>query len=99
MLHNTKSNKNVVIIDGDNARFKLTVTPTEIRIKVQAGVPESVKTEYINFLIEASNHPTLAECTQTWRGTMVNYQDEGQVPQYIGMATDNKKQTFMYTLT
>jgi hypothetical protein len=93
MSHNTKSNKNVVIIDGDNARFKLTITPTEIRIKVQAGVPEAVKTEYINFLIEASNHPTLAECTHTWRGTMVNYQDEGQVPQYIEMATDSKKQT------
>lgn len=98
MLYNTKSNKNVVIVDGNNARFKLTVTPTEIRIKVQAGVAESVKVEYINFLIEASNHPTLAECTHTWRGSMVEYRDEGQVPQYIGMATDSKKQTFTYTL-
>ncbi len=60
--------KNIVIQDKGNSKFKLTVTPTEVRIKLQEDSSPAMIAEVGDFLKEVANSPEMLNCTRTWRG-------------------------------
>ena len=86
--------KNIVIEDKGNYYFKLTVSTSEIRIKIQQGVDDTTKQMYIDKLLKVANEPEMVNCLNTFRGK-TKYVKEGDRID-ISMETDNKKQQYQY---
>ena len=90
--------KHVVIQDKGNKEFKLTVTPTEIRIKLKADVPKELSDTVISFLKTVAAKPEMVNCINTFRGTFrpINLNDSNTYQ--ITMYTDSKKQAYTYKI-
>lgn len=88
--------KNVAIQDKGNTAFKLTVTPTEIRIKLKSGVSKELSDNVILFLKTVAAKPEMVNCINTFRGTFNPIDLNDSSTYKITMYTDSKKQTFTY---
>lgn len=86
--------KNVVIEDKGNQYFKLTVSVSEIRIKIQQGVDDTIRQLYIDKLLGVANKPEMVNCSNTFRGK-TKYVKDGNA-NCIAMETDNRKQKYQY---
>lgn len=90
--------KPIVIQDKGNKEFKLTVTPTEIRIKLKAGISKELSDNVISFLKTVAAKPEMVNCVNTFRGTFKSI-DLNDISTYnITMYTDSKKQAFTYSV-
>jgi hypothetical protein len=86
--------KNVVIEDKGNYYFKLTVSTSEIRIKIQQGVDDTIKQMYIDKLLKVANTPEMVNCVNTFRGKTKYVKQGNRID--ISMKTDSKKQQYQY---
>lgn len=60
--------KSILIENKGNSNFKLTVTPTEVRIKLKKDATEEEQEYVMDFLKKVANMPAMINCDQTWRG-------------------------------
>ena len=90
--------KPIVIQDKGNKEFKLTVTPTEIRIKLKADTPKELSDIVISFLKTVAAKPEMVNCVNTFRGRFrpINLNDSNTYQ--ITMCTDSKKQAYTYKI-
>jgi hypothetical protein len=86
--------KNVVIEDKGNYYFKLTVSTSEIRIKIQQGVDDTIKQMYIDKLLKVANTSEMVNCVNTFRGKTKYVKQGNRID--ISMETDSKKQQYQY---
>ena len=82
--------KPIVIQDKGNKEFKLTVTPTKIRIKLKADVPKDLSDNVTSFLKSVAAKPEMVNCVNTFRGIFrpANLTDSNTYE--ITMYTDSK---------
>lgn len=77
------------VLDKGNSKFKLTITPTRITIKLAEGSSKEEQKRVITFCQKVANQPAMKNCTQSYRGT-VSYYAFKDIYQ-VQMNTDNKK--------
>lgn len=88
--------KQVSILNEPRARFKLTVTPTEVRIKIQKDMPNELVEYIVNRLKIIADSPELRDSTFTWRGSFnYNYTPKFGVHK-ISMYNSNKSEHITY---
>jgi hypothetical protein len=60
--------KDLLIQDKGNKHFKLTVTPTEERIKLRADTTRELSDAVVSFLTTVASKPEMVNCNQAFRG-------------------------------
>ena len=87
--------KPVTVFKKPKTQYKLTVTPTEIRIKRQRFITGDLNERIVEYLKVISNKPEMRDCTCTWRGNFKYIEDVGFVPK-ISMYNSNKSEHITY---
>jgi hypothetical protein len=91
--------KPITIIDDGHSKFKLTITITEVRIKLQKETTDQIREKIIDFFKIISNTNEMINCTNSYRGSF-RYDPEKSFLLRIQMQTNNKdtKKTIPYTI-
>lgn len=82
--------KDFEILSKGNKKFKLTVTPTRVTIKLAEGSSPEAQSRVITFFEKVAEQPAMKDAEQSYRGTI-------QMPEfgswYIFMETNGKNAT------
>jgi hypothetical protein len=78
-------------------KYKLTVTPFEVRIKLKEESTDAIDELAIAYLKRVTYNREMLYCDQVWRGQMVERYREDGTPEYkIAMKTNGKNKLYFY---
>jgi len=84
-------NKTIEILNKGNSKFKLTITPTRITIKLAENSSLKEQTDVIYFFTKISNTELMSNIEKSFRGTL---KDEGI--KKLVMYNDSKSEAYLF---
>jgi hypothetical protein len=88
--------KTLEIQDKGNSRFKLTITPTRVTIKLAQDSSETYRDRVVKFFNQVANLPQMLNIDKSFRGVL----NKKDIYFYeIVMYNDSKSEAFLFTQT